>query len=89
MRAIWHYKATCVSCSTILSGRPPDLRTHKEQCVQMPENVRNTVSATKEPSSKRVAQQTITKCFAETVRSQEDSDYLLGMALITGDIPYR
>lgn len=45
-----HYRAKCDTCSVILSGKPPDLRAHKDKCLHMPEDVRKIVSVLKEPS---------------------------------------
>ena len=83
-----HYKAKCNYCESVVDGRPILLRKHKAECTEIPAEMRPPPpSETTQPKISR--NQSIAQMFAEGERSQEDSDYLLGMAVITGDIPYR
>lgn len=85
-----HHKAKCISCGLVVDGRTPNLISHKETCVDMPAETRRLRAADKSyvpPPPTR--NQSIVAAFGEVERSQEDSDYLLAMAIITGDIPYR
>lgn len=69
----------------IIPGRPDKLRDHLKKCTEVPLDVRNRVTQKPELSAKTVRDQSIQKMFAETDRSRENSDYLVGMALITRD----
>lgn len=54
----------------------------------MPREIREAVS---EPVTQKqpTRNQSLVQMFKEVDRSQEDADYLLAMAMITSDIPYR
>lgn len=84
-----HYRAQCQWCDTIIPGRPDKLREHKNKCTEMSLEIRKRVTKTPKLSDKTVRDQSIIQMFEETERSQEDADYLLAMALITSDIPYK
>lgn len=84
-----HYRAQCQWCDSIIPGRPENLRAHKKTCTEMSREVRNRVTQKPKLSDKTVRDHSIIKMFEETERSQEDADYLLAMAIITSDVPYK
>lgn len=55
----------------------------------MSREVRNRVTQKPKLSDKTVRDHSIIKMFEETERSQDDADYLLAMAIITSDVPYK
>lgn len=60
----------------------------QKTCAEMPREIREAVS---EPVTQKqpTRNQSLVQMFKEVDRSQEDADYLLAMAMITSDIPYR
>lgn len=61
---------------------------HKKTCAEKPCEIREAVS---EPVTQKQPTRNLSlvQMFKEVDRSQEDADYLLAMAMITSDIPYR
>lgn len=83
------YRAQCQWCDSIIPGRPENLREHKKKCTEMSREVRNRVTQKPKLSDKTVRDHSIINMFEETERSQDDADYLLAMAIITSDVPYK
>lgn len=70
-----------------MAGEPKILRAHKDSCVEMDAVTRATQSITS--AKPTTTNQSIVGMLEDVTRSQEDSDYLMAMAIITGDVPYR
>lgn len=82
-----HYRAKCSHCLKELARANPDkLRDHRNVCTKWPRDLNRQQS---QPPRQVSANNRIIELFMETEMSQEDSDYLLTMAIITGDISYR
>lgn len=84
-----HYRAQCEYCHVELDGRLDVLQKHKQGCSEMPEEIRKTAPTKATISARGARNKSIVEMFTASDRSQDDSDYLLAMALITGDIPSR
>lgn len=84
-----HYSAQCQFCFDVIPGRKSNLLQHKANCVEIPPEDRLQLIPDNQPQIPVSRNQSIIALFAQTERSQENSDYLMAMAIITGDIPYR
>lgn len=85
-----HYKARCQYCLVEMNGKPAILNAHRTKCLQTPEEIKKrhqTQCDRVDQPTKKV--KSVKDMFGETERSQEDSDYLMGMSIITCDVPYR
>lgn len=82
------YDALCQYCFTKLDGRVDLLQKHRDICVLMPEELKIAVPPPA-PSASKVMKMNIEEKYKGSPASQEDSDFLMGMAIVTGGVPYR
>lgn len=87
------FRAKCMYCKEKnITGRKESLARHKKKCSAMPDSIKLQVtgSATVQPQEKKSqASTTIPELMSNAFDLQQRSDWLLTMALVTGDVPFR